>query len=111
MWPHTRTRGCSSQTEVQSSKFTKVDFSDSSSRVSICTPNYSLHPVSKVARDTTACQRQSFWQNHTTKSQSPEQEAEDYFRVSFTIPLIDELIERLNNRFSNDQNCVGKDSF
>ena len=54
------------------------------------------------------CQRQRFRQNHTTQSQSPEQEAKDYFRVSLTIPLIDELIERLNGRFSSDQDSVVK---
>ena len=48
MWPHTLELV---QQSNKGSKFTEIDFSDSSSRVS--SYMHSLHPVSKVARDAT----------------------------------------------------------
>ena len=56
------------------------------------------------------CQRQRFQQNAvgSEHSVSLEQATEDYFRVSITIPLLDDVLVNMRTRFDNGQDTVAK---
>lgn len=56
------------------------------------------------------CQRQKFRQNATTSNEqsTTEQVVENYYRINVTVPLLDDLVQRMIERFDSGQNIVIK---